>query len=213
MALFTCTVAEPPSYLQIPDISPGYVHTSPLPRDHHSTGTEYIEVGIDHPTSEGLHLDSNLLHKIESALIQHENSGRKVIALPSPAYGVPQSSYGPPSHWSPSSKVVGIDFGHLRQSIQVAQYLGKERYAPTYDAGWSSGNSGWNADNSGWSADNSGWNTKSSGWNTGNSGWNSGYTISKPTAWVQPSPKYGPPAKTTEWSVVKPSSNYGVPRW
>src|SRR5690349_16979778 len=144
----TCSWAEPPpsSSYGLPEISSGYsYHTASAPHQssHSSHNTNYVEQHAGHQTSEGLHLDQNLLHKIEQVLVQHENSGSNSgsfqISAPSAVYGTPQSSYGPPTHsWSHgSSKVVGIDFDHLRQSHQVAQYVARESYAPSY-SGWSS---------------------------------------------------------------------------
>lgn len=56
----------------------------------------------------------------------------------STAYGVPSSSYGPPGYGS--SRVVGIDFGHVQQGKQVAQLLKHEAhsiggYAPSQSYG------------------------------------------------------------------------------
>jgi hypothetical protein len=191
LALASTSFAEPPrSTYGVPEISSGYDY-KPI-----STGyaykpsivsTEYIQRDPGRIPTEGYNLDPNLLNKVRQILIDHENSrSTKIISKPSTSYGVPQSTYGPPSHWVQSSKVVGLDFGHLTQSIPVAYYVGTDRYASGHT-------------NSGWNVGTSGWNTGSSGWNTGSSGW------TKPISLV-PSPPaitYGAP----------PSVTYGAPRW
>lgn len=148
-----------------------------------STGLDLEKQPIGYQTSEGLEIDSTLLHKIKEILLEHENSAASSsISAPSSSYGVPQSSYGPPSHWSsPSSNVVDIHFDQWTQSIPVAQYIARKRYATNVDEGWNSGsnvvNSGWNAGNSGWesgSSSNSEWNIpsqSSSGWQQQSNGW------------------------------------------
>lgn len=184
--------------------------------------TDYWQKDVGHQTSEGLHLDSNLLHKIEDILIAHENSenSNKVYSAPSHSYGAPQATYGVP-HWSSapshhgwSSKVVGIDFGHLRQSIQVAQLLGKDRYAPAHVSS-SHGSSSNSHSSSGWNVETTGWKlpsvSSSHGW-AQSSGW-----VEAPKQHVQvistPVWSVAPAKIPSGWSVAKPSSKYGVPRW
>mgnify|MGYP007092101447 CR=1 FL=1 len=163
VALVSSTIAEPPSYSYgPPSISPGYSY------EPHQAGTEYIEQHVGHQTSEGLNLDSNLLHKIEQILIQQENSGKGAINGPSVAYGVPQDTYGPPIHWKPSTNVVGIYFDHLRQSIPVAQYLGIDKIISTGYASKPTSTYGVPSVSQGWTL-----------------------TVPKPPA---PSSKYGPPS-------------------
>lgn len=103
---------------------------------HSSGGSGYTAVHGGYQTSEGLHVDPHLLHKIKAILIEQENlhggGGHgsshggfshgisSQYGAPSSHYGAPSSSYGPPSHHS--SHVVGIDFGHVQQGHQVAQY-------------------------------------------------------------------------------------------
>jgi hypothetical protein len=194
------TYAAPSESYGAPEISSGYAYA---PQSVH---TDYYEQHVGHQTSEGLNLDANLLHKIENILIQHENSGSKIVTVPSHSYGVPQSTYGVPSHsygvpaWN--SRVVGIDFDHLRQSHQVAQFLGKDRYAPSYV---SSGHSGYS---SGYSSGSS-----SSGWNTESLAWQA---PSKPSGWSQVVPSTGytvVSSKPAGWTIAKPAGKYGVPRW
>lgn len=222
-ALVTCSLAEPPALSQsygLPEVSTGYSYQ---PSSHETShGTDYVEQHVGHQTSEGLHLDQNLLHKIEHVLVHHENSNpsAQIISVPSSGYGLPQSTYGPPSHhqhWSAPSKVVGIDFGHLRQSHQVAQYLGQSRYAPSYHTGWSSGNSGWNA---GWQSGNShsGWQLvkPSSGWQSANSGWQSGASSgwaapAKPSGWTQSG--WTAPAKPSGWIAQSQPSGWEQSGW
>lgn len=220
-ACLTRSSAEPPALSHsygLPDVSSGYsYHQSAAPQSL-SQHTEYVEQHVGHQTSEGLHLDPNLLHKIEDVLVQHENagshsSGGYLISSPSVAYGAPQLSYGPPSHWSSSpSKVVGIDFGHLRQSHQVAQYIAKDRYAPSH-SGWSSSNSGWSVGNSGWStASSSGWAapSKSQGWAQQAAALiepRAPLFVSSSSGWNLLAPK---PAG---WTLAKPAVKYGAPRW
>lgn len=230
-ALITSSLAEPPALSHsygLPEISSGYSYEPSSHSSSHASShshTDYEEQHVGHQTSEGLHLDQHLLHKIEGVLVQHENSN-KHISAPSHSYGAPQSAYGVPSyhqHWQPS--VVGIDFGHLRQSIPVAEYLGRERYAQSH--GWNAGQaSGWVAGNSGWNAGNSGWNAGNSGWTSGSSGWvapakASGWQQS--SGWIQPtitshivsSPGWSltAPAKPAAWTIAKPAGKYGVPRY
>lgn len=225
VTLLTSSLAEPPALSHsygVPEISSGYSYE---PTVSHAVGTDYIEQHVGHQTSEGIHLDSNLLHKIENVLVHHENSGSKIVSVPSSGYGVPQSSYGLPSHWHQSARVVGIDFGHLRQSIPVAQYLGQDRYAQHYNAGWSSANTGYetsyNTENSGWSsAGNSDYilPSKPTAWVQPKP---SAWVQSKPSAWVQPAPYYiaSSPAwslaapKPSGWTLARPSAKYGAPRW
>lgn len=200
MALLTSSFAEPPALSHsygVPQISTGYSYE---PTVSHSVATDYVEQHVGHQTSEGLHLDADLLHKIEHVLVQHENSGSKIVSVPSSGYGVPQSSYGLPSHWSHSARVVGIDFDHLRQSIPVAQYLGQERYAHGYN--YNSGHS---------SNYNSGYSTGSSGWNVAS---RPSYVHSIPQ-YVSSSPAWSlaAPKPSAGWTVARPSIKYGVPRW
>lgn len=200
MAFLTTSLAEPPSHSYgAPAVSSGYSY-----EPHVSAGTDYVEQHVGHQPSEGLNLDPHLLHKIEQILIQHENSGsNRIISIPSishsygppsHSYGPPSHSYGPPSHWSASSRVVGIDFGHLRQSIPVAQYVGKERYAPSYHQSSHAVSSGWNAGHSA---------AISSGWSSGAS-----------SEWIQPrAPVIIASAPAWSLAAPKPSSSYGLPRW
>lgn len=81
------------------------------------------------------------MHKIEEILLQQEqlNSNRghggsfggghghgisQSYGAPSASYGVPSSSYGVPSFGG--GRVVGIELGHVRQGIQVAQFLNQQ---------------------------------------------------------------------------------------
>lgn len=215
-ACFSRSFAEPPALSQsygLPEISSGYSYQQASAP--HSSHTEYVEQHVGHQTSEGLHLDPNLLHKIEGVLVQHENSGSNsggyLVSTPSVSYGAPQLSYGPPSHWSGSSRVVGIDFGHLRQSHQVAQYIAKDRYASSHsgssNSGWASANSGWSAESSGWAAP-----SKSQGWASQSAGWIEPRAplFVASSGWNLVAPK---PAATAGWTLAKPSIKYGAPRW
>lgn len=199
VALLATSLAELPAISHsygVPEVSSGYSYQP------QSVSTEYVEQHVGHQPSEGIHLDSHLLHKIEHILVEHENSrgNNRVISAPSHSYGVPQHSYGPPSHWSPSSRVVGINFGHLVQSVPVAQYLGTDRYASSYNTGYSS--------------------SSSTGWSAGNLGWSA---PSKPVAaWIEPrapaiissSPGWSVASvKPASWTIARPSSKYGAPRW
>lgn len=235
-ALVTLCVGEPPA----PSLSyglPSLSHSYGVPEvsyEHsyapaHTSNSHYVEQHVGHQTSEGLHLDSNLLHKIRDVLIHHENSGSKIVTAPHSAYGVPQSTYGVPSHWS---QVVGIDFGHLRQSEHIAHYKAEDRYAPSHGEGWNSGwqqqSIGWKPQTSGWKQQSAGWQPQAIGWSAGNSGWkqqNSGWkqqTVEwKPqstgwtsnnagwnSGWVQPSK---PIAQWTQpissgWTLAKPAA-------
>lgn len=239
--LVACGVAEPPALSQsygLPEITSGYSY-HPSSSSHSSAsshgsalshGTDYYETHVGHQTSEGLHLDQNLLHKIEGVLVNHENANRGGYfeSAPSSGYGVPQAAYGPPSHqhWSGPSKVVGIDFDHLRQSHQVAQYHGKDRYASGWSTG-NTGNSGWRQSNahSGWQSANSGWQAANSGWQSANLGWQlaapapskiSGW---RQSGWTQPatiitsSPGWQltAPKPSAGWTLARPSIKYGSP--
>jgi loricrin len=113
-------------------------------------GSGYQQVAIGHSGSEGLHIDQQLLHKIKEVLIQQENvnggghgghsggfgGGHGGI---SSSYGPPMQQYGPPGY--SSARIVGIDFGHVQQGHQVAQYLKHEHqsfgggYAPSSSYG------------------------------------------------------------------------------
>lgn len=202
--------AEPPKFhYGLPEISSEYIQAPSFA--HGSGNTEYIEQHVGHQTSEGIHIDPHLLHKIERVLVQHENAGASSLNVHSPqvTYGVPQSTYGVPSHWS-LSKVVGINFDHAHQSNQIAQYLGKARYA-----------TGWTTPVSfGWSSP-QGKLVSQSGWSFGSSLSSlPSVSVSKPSGWIQaaylekPTVSYEFPIKPAAWTIQKPSSNYGVPtRW
>lgn len=69
---------------------------------------------------EGLNVDPELLHKIKSILIDHEDQEdqhRQHQYLPPPVYGVPHHQH----HYN-QGRVSGIHFGGIRPSIQVAQF-------------------------------------------------------------------------------------------
>lgn len=203
MALVASAAAEPPSSSYgLPSVQSGYNY-QPQGYNYQPlqlVGTDYHQVNTGHQSNEGLRVDHNLLHKIEQILIQEENrNNRGGLSGISTGYGVPQSQYGPPSHWVQQSKVVGIDFGHNHQSHLVAQYLGNDRYASGHGTG-----QGWNKGNSGWQSGNSGWQSQ-------NSGWQSGIT----TSYVVPSKPvvgWSEPSRPTGW-VSPPSGRYGVPRY
>jgi hypothetical protein len=204
LALASSTLAEPPSpsyglpsissTYGLPEISTGYNYKPQVISTGYDykpsiVSTEYIQKDPGRIPSEGYNLDPQLLNKIRHILIDHENSGSiKIVSKPSSSYGVPQSTYGPPQGWTQSSRVVGLDFGHLSQSIPVAYYVGTDRYASNH------GGSGWSAGNSGWSSGN----IVSSGWSSSNTG-SSGWKTSPPVITLKPQP---------------PAISYGVPsRW
>jgi hypothetical protein len=100
-----------------------------------SSSSAYVSQPLYHQTSEGLHIDQQLLNTVKEVILSSENSGSSQSI---------KSVYGPPSHWS--NRVVGIDFGHPVQSPPVAYYLGKT-YAPAewsgqLSSGYVSGSSG-----------------------------------------------------------------------
>lgn len=169
-------------------------------------GGGYQQVSVGHQSNEGAHVDQELLHKIKEILLQQENlggggghggysgghSGGHGI---SSSYGPPQisSSYGPPGHGS--SRVVGIDFGHVVQGHQVAQYLKHEAsaghgYAPSSSYGapsFSSPSSSYGAPIQSFSAPS--FSAPSSSYGA--------------PSFSRPSSSYGAPSR--------PSSSYGVP--
>jgi hypothetical protein len=217
VALASSTFAEPPSPSHsygLPSISSSYGApqiSSGYDYQPSAVSTEYVQKHVGNIPSEGYNLDPHLLDEIKHVLIAHENEGKNSGSSGSShgissTYGVPQSQYGPPSHWMKSSKVVDLDFGHLQQSLPVAYYLGTDRYASKHvGSGWSSGSS------------NSGWSSGSSG-SSGNSGWSSGSSSSgwsKPAVVSQPSIQYVfPPrvqyvAPVTEWSSGSSGSSSG----
>lgn len=207
-ACVSCSLAELPANYGLPDASTGYSyhHQAEIPQSSHS---EYIEQHVGHQTSEGLNLDPNLLHKIKEILVQHENSGSNSgsYLVSNPSDGAPQLSYGPPSHWSSgsSSRVIGIEIAPdaVRQSHQVAQYISKDRYAPSH-SGWSSSNSGYSVGNSGWSVGGSSLPVpaKSQGWSQQSADWTTPLVLSSPV-WnsypaallAKPAIKYGAPQR------------------
>uniref|UniRef100_A0A182MWX3 Uncharacterized protein n=1 Tax=Anopheles culicifacies TaxID=139723 RepID=A0A182MWX3_9DIPT len=105
----------------------------------------YISVSPGHQTSEGLHVDHSLLHKVKEALLDHENSGSHggggYSGSISSSYGPPSGSYGPPSpvYGVPSYsghghvKTTGIELGHVQQGIQVAEYY-KAAHGPSHSS-------------------------------------------------------------------------------
>ncbi|GAB0098010.1 DNA-directed RNA polymerase II subunit RPB1 [Sergentomyia squamirostris] len=101
---------------------------------HSGFGGGYRAVSHGYQSNEGQHVDSQLLHKVKQILLDQENQAESyhgshhggALFTPSSSYGVPSHSYGAPSpvYGVPHhhSRVVGIDLGHVRQGIQVAQY-------------------------------------------------------------------------------------------
>uniref|UniRef100_A0A182JY70 Uncharacterized protein n=1 Tax=Anopheles christyi TaxID=43041 RepID=A0A182JY70_9DIPT len=103
----------------------------------------YIAVSPGHQSSEGLHVDHSLLHKVKEALLEHENSGSHggggYAGSLSSSYGPPSGSYGPPSpvygvpSYSGHVKTTGIELGHVQQGIQVAEYY-KAAHGPSHSS-------------------------------------------------------------------------------
>ncbi|XP_072938150.1 uncharacterized protein [Epargyreus clarus] len=127
LALAACVSAEPPS---------GYNYNRPSGGGFHggisgglSGGGAYHAVSSGYQTSEGQHVDGQLLEQIRQILLKEEASSGSGFGgghggAPSSSYGVPSSSYGVPSssYGVPHARVVGINLEGVRQAIQVAQY-------------------------------------------------------------------------------------------
>ncbi|CAG4955488.1 unnamed protein product [Parnassius apollo] len=133
LALVACARAEPPS---------GYSYNRPSGgfsggfSGGLSGGGPLRPVSSGYQTSEGQHVDAQLLEQVRQILLKEEASsgsgfggghggghGGQGISTsygaPSSSYGVPSSSYGVPGY---SSRVVGINLEGVRQAIQVAEY-------------------------------------------------------------------------------------------
>lgn len=93
-------------------------------------GGGYTAVSHGYQTSEGQHVDPQLLEQVRQILLKEEQSagghgggiGGGIGGgggYPSSTYGVPSTTYGVPSY---QTRVVGIDLDGVRQAIQVAQY-------------------------------------------------------------------------------------------
>lgn len=92
-------------------------------------GGGYRAVSSGHQTSEGQHVDQQLLEQVRQILLKEEASSSAGGSFgghsaPSSSYGAPSSSYGAPSssYGAPSARVVGINLEGVRQAIQVAQF-------------------------------------------------------------------------------------------
>jgi hypothetical protein len=189
--VLSTSFAEPPSLTYgVPSypsgwetISPGYSY-EPL-----VGSTHYTSHAVGHIPSEGAHIDSKLLNTVKQVILAHENS-QSVVSKPNSLYGVPKSTYGPPSHgWQPwtSSRVTDLWFDHPTQSLPVAYYIGHESYAPAHK-GWQPASKGWEV-------------TASKGWEA------PAYK-----GWEAPAYKgWEAPKKTVVIQV--PKQTYGVPRW
>jgi hypothetical protein len=109
-------------------------------------GGGYQSVPHGYQTSEGQHVDPQLLEQVRQILLREESQlggglgghgGGGHGGGISSTYGVPSSSYGVPSY---QSRVVGIDLDGVRQAIQVAQYsqqtsIGGGGYSSGYPSG------------------------------------------------------------------------------
>ncbi|CAH2048997.1 unnamed protein product, partial [Iphiclides podalirius] len=127
LALVAVARAEPPS---------GYSYSRPSGgisggiSGGLSGGGPLRPVSSGYQTSEGQHVDAQLLEQVRQILLKEEASSSSLggghggisssYGAPSSSYGVPSSSYGVPSGYS--GRVVGINLEGVRQAIQVAQY-------------------------------------------------------------------------------------------
>lgn len=115
-------------------------------------GGGYQAVSTGYQTSEGQHVDAQLLEQIRGILLKEEaNSGGGGHGghgghggAPSSSYGVPSSSYGAPStsYGVPHARVVGVVLEGVRQGIQVAQYEQHSSSGGGYPAAIPSGSYG-----------------------------------------------------------------------
>ncbi|XP_014359381.1 pro-resilin [Papilio machaon] len=128
LALVACVGAEPPS---------GYSYNRPSGGHGGggfsgglSGGGPLQPVPAGYQTSEGQHVDAQLLEQVRQILLKEEASSgsgfggghsapSSSYGAPSSSYGVPSSSYGVPGY---SGRVVDINLEGVRQAIQVAQY-------------------------------------------------------------------------------------------
>lgn len=146
-------VAPAPSY-SAPIFTGGFVggHSGGHGSIGFGGGGGYHAVSSGYQTSEGLHVDPALLHKVKQILLDQENIhgggghgghhddafrvASSSYRVPSSSYGVPSTSYGVPGY---STRVVGIELGGIRQGLQVAQY---HQESPIYSSGYSLGHGG-----------------------------------------------------------------------
>lgn len=138
--VLSTSFAEPPSLtygapsVGWESVSSGYSYEPSVATTH------YEQRPVGHISSEGAHIDSQLLETVKRVILQHEQSSGSsggYIPRPSSSYGPPKSTYGPPAWqsagWAP--KVTNLWFDHPIQSHPAAYYVGKTSYA-TAHKGW-----------------------------------------------------------------------------